>query len=142
MRINLLTATAVLTLLAVPVFAQTTPAVTAPTTQQSAQPAATPQANAPAASTTESATTTAPAASTAMKTTGHKATAAQRRAVRCDVLTHQFGDAATKHGGAKSIVPAKALADQGESECHAGKTVSGIRNLERALKDLGEKPKV
>lgn len=162
MRIQLLAATAVLALMAAPAFAQTststTPTTTAPAMTHQAAPATTPAASTPsttpstaaapaAASTAAKAaptTTKKMATKTAAKATHHAKrhiTLAQRRRNECGALTTQFTTAASTHATAKGIVKAKALAQTGENQCHAGHTIVGIRHLRQALRNLGEKPR-
>jgi hypothetical protein len=64
----------------------------------------------------------------------------QKMADRCSALQTQFDQAIKTHGSATKAAAAKQLRTKGASLCSAQKQASGIKDLQRALKDLGVKP--
>jgi hypothetical protein len=61
-------------------------------------------------------------------------------AADCQHLLHQFDVAWPAHRGAPRGVAAQHSRDLGDGECRAGHYAEGVRQLRRALHDIGVKP--
>ena len=67
--------------------------------------------------------------------------AAMTPADKCTAFQKQFDEAATTHAKAAKFAEAKTLRSEGGDLCIAGKQAEGAAKLEKAIKDLGLKPK-
>lgn len=61
-------------------------------------------------------------------------------AADCQNLLHQFDVAWPAHHGATRGVAGQHSRDQGDADCRSGRYADGVRQLHRALHDIGVKP--
>lgn len=72
--------------------------------------------------------------------TAQQMAAADSLASQCTKLEAQFDGAIKSHGSAAKAAEAKLLRQEGGQLCASGKAAAGVKKLEQALSDIGEKP--